>query len=219
MLSAATFAVLSGVASAVCPPEDFSTIKHFDLDGFIGKRWYIQQQMETSYLPKSQNYCVYAEYRRLTKKSFWGYEVGVHNHAEEQDGTIHDSNDGTIKGGGIMAKIVDEENGKLKVAPDFLPTLFAGPYWVIDYSEAEGYALISGGAPKKSSENGSCTTGSGTNDSGLWIFTRAQTTDLKLVSKVRGIAQGKGFDLTVLNQVDHSNCTNPVKMQPSEVMV
>jgi len=154
----------------------------------------------------------------LQKKSFWGYDVGVHNHAEEQDGTIHDS-DTDIKGGGILAKIVDQKTGKLEVAPYFLPTFLSGPYWVIDYNEAEGYSLISGGAPTESGKDGLCKTGSGTNNAGLWIFTRAQKADTKLVTKVRGIAQSKGFDLSVLNEIDHSNCSNLIKRQPSEVIV
>merc|ERR1712232_586441 len=140
------------------------------------------------------------------------------NHAEEQDGTIHDS-DKDIKGGGILAKIIDQKTGKLEVAPHFLPTFFSGPYWVIDYSEAEGYALISGGEPTVSGEGGLCKTGSGTNNAGLWIFTREQKTDDKLVSKVRGIAQKKGFDLSVLNQVVQSNCTNPENRQSYDVLV
>lgn len=218
MFRAMTLAGLVMAVSATCPPEGFSSIKDFDLDGFIAKRWYIQQLMETSYLPKTQNWCIYADYRKLAKKSFWGYDVAVHNHAEEQDGTIHDS-DKNIKGGGIYAKIVDEKAGKLEVAPWFLPTFLSGPYWVIDYNEEEGYALISGGAPTVSGKDGSCKTGTGTNDSGLWIFTRAQKTDAKLVSKVRGIAQSKGFDLSVLNPVDHTKCTESDEGRASDLIV
>jgi len=218
MFRATTLAGLAIAVAATCPPEGFSSIKDFDLDGFIAKRWYIQQMMETSYLPKTHNWCVYAEYRKLANKSFWGYDVAVHNHAEEQDGTIHDS-DKDIKGGGIYAKIVDEKAGQLGVAPWFLPTFLAGPYWIIDYNEEEGYALISGGAPKVSGKDGSCKTGTGTNDSGLWIFTRAQKTDAKLVSKVREIAQSKGFDLSVLNPIDHTNCTDMVEGLASDVIV
>jgi lipocalin len=217
MLMKSCLAVLVGSAAGACPPEDFSSITDFDLDGYISKRWYIQQVMETSYLPKSHNWCVYAEYQRLPKKSPNGYEVGVHNYAEEADGTIHDSNI-DIKGG-IMAKIVDEKTGKLTVAPNFLPTFLAGPYWVIAYDEAEGYSLVSGGAPKKDGEAGLCKTGSGVNDAGLWIFTRAQKTDEKLVAKVREIAMNKGFDLSVLRQVDHSNCTQSTSMHSSDVIV
>lgn len=91
------------------------------------------------------------------------------------------------------------------MAPCFLPTLLAGPYWVLDYDEAAGYALISGGAPTLPAEAG-CMTGSGTNGSGLWIFTREQKRDEALVQKVRAIAAQKGFDLSVLNDVDQSAC-------------
>merc|ERR1719498_1065184 len=101
-----------------------------------------------------------------------------------------------------MAKIVDQDAGQFKVAPWFLPTALAGPYWVIDYSEAEGYALVSGGPPTLEGKNGTCRTGTGTNDSGLWIFTREQQRNEQLISKVRGIAQSKGFDLSVLNHID-----------------
>lgn len=183
-----------------CPPKDFETVKDFDLDSFISKRWYIQQQMPVKYLPASQNRCVYAEYQ-LQKKSFWGYDVSVHNHAEEVAAphTAHDS------GKTLCAKVVDKSRGKLEVAPCFLPTALAGPYWVLDYNEAEGYALISGGAPKEAAEGG-CRTGTGTNGSGLWIFTRQQKRDEALVQKVRRIAQQKGFDLSVLNDVDQSAC-------------
>jgi len=219
MLSKTSLVVLVGSAAGACPPENFSSVKDFDLGGYISKRWYIQQQMETSYLPKSQNWCVYAEYHRLSdvfwgKKSFWGYDLGVHNHAEEVDGTIHDSGYQ-----GIMAKIVDAETGKLEVAPRFLPTFLSGPYWVIAYNEAEGYSLISGGAPKLDGMDNLCKTGSGTNDAGLWIFTRAQRTDEKLVAKVREIAKRKGFDLSVLNQVDQSNCTYSSSKHLSDVIV
>jgi lipocalin len=199
---------LLGVASSLpeigqpsCPPADFSTVQNFNVDAFVAHRWYIQQQMETKYLPSSQNRCVYAEYKLLDKPSFWGYNVDVHNHAEDvaPPHAVHDS------GSNICAKIVDKDAGKLEVAPCFLPTSAAGPYWVLDFNDTEGYALISGGAPTISSEAG-CKTGSGTNGSGLWIFTREQKRDETLIQKVRAIAQSKGFDLSVLNDVDQTEC-------------
>ena len=189
--------------AAQCPPAGFDTVKDFDLKSFIAKRWYIQQQMAIKYLPASQNRCVYAEYKLKEKPSTFGYDVSVHNHAElvEPPHTPYDSGDK------ICAKIVDKARGKLEVAPCFLPTFAAGPYWVIDYDEAAGYALISGGAPTIAAEKG-CKTGTDTNDSGLWIFTRAQKRDEELVQKVRAIASSKGFDLSVLNDVDQSDCGN-----------
>merc|ERR1719323_2284740 len=187
-----------------CPPKNFSTVKDFNLESFIQKRWYIQQQMSVQYLPASENRCVYADYSLLTKKSFWGYDVQVHNHAEDvkPPHAVHDS--GTT----ICAKIVDKNAGKLEVAPCFLPTLTAGPYWVLDYSETDGYALISGGPPTHAAPTG-CRTGKGVNDSGLWIFTREQKRDEGLVQKVRAIAASKGFDLSVLNDVDQTSCNAP----------
>jgi len=197
---------MAATPTASCPPEGFDTVEDFDLAKFISKRWYIQQQMAVNYLPASQNRCVYAEYQ-LREKSFWGYDVSVHNHAEEVAAPhkVHDS------GKTLCAKVVDKSRGKLEVAPCFLPTALAGPYWVLDYSEEEGYALISGGAPKESGADG-CKTGTGTNGAGLWIFTRQQKRDEALVQKVRSIAKSKGFDLSVLNDVDQSDCTETVAL-------
>jgi len=194
------------VAAAVCPPADFDTIDNFDLAAYSAKRWYIHQQMPTKYLPVDQNFCVYANYEKLEKKSFWGYDIDVHNHAEEKDGTVYDS-DKRVPGG-IKAKIEDEKRGKLQVGPGFLPPqIGSGEYWILDYVESEGYALISGGAPKFEGKDGKCTTGSGVNGSGLWIFTRESKRDDALIQKVRDIASDKGFDLSVLNDVDHTKCT------------
>ena len=89
---------------------------------------------------------------------------------------------------------------KLEVAPCFLPKYFAGPYWIVAYNETEGYALISGGQPTIVTDDG-CKSGDGTNNSGLWIFTRSQERDTELVAKVRTIASEAGFDLSVLNDV------------------
>jgi len=216
LIAAAAAALgLASTASgaAMCPPANFSTVENFDLDTFVSKRWYIQQQQEVHYLPKDQNSCVYAEYTKRASPSLFGYEVAVHNHAEDVNPPHKVYDSGSL----ICAKIVDQQRGKLEVAPCFLPKLFAGPYWVIDYDEGEGYALISGGAPTVATESG-CKTGSGINDSGLWIFTRQQARDQKLVDQVRSIAASKGFDVSVLNDVDQTRCTEPPKQSISMVV-
>lgn len=187
--------------SPTCPPANFSSMQGFNLKTFAQARWHIQQQMPVSYLPASQNRCVYADYELLQKKSFWGYDVQVHNHAEDV-APPHKAQD---SGSFICAKVVDEATGKLAVAPCFLPSITAGPYWVIAYSEADGYALVSGGAPSTSAPGG-CRTGEGVNNAGLWIFTRRQQRDEALVQKVRNLAVRKGFDISVLNDVDQSDC-------------
>lgn len=188
-----------------CPPANFSTVQNFDLTSFVNGRWYIQQQMAVSYLPVSQNRCVYAEYSLLPKKSFWGYDIQVHNYAEDVAPPYEAHDSGSL----LCAKVVDSSAGKLEVAPCFLPSFFAGPYWVLAFSQDEGYALISGGAPTHSAVGG-CRTGTGVNDAGLWIFTRQQQRDEALVSKVRGIASAKGFDLSVLNNVNQTECSEKV---------
>jgi lipocalin len=189
------------VAAATCPPEGFDTVENFDIGSFISAKWFIQQEMVTEYLPVSQNYCVAADYARKGK-SFFGWDIQVHNLAVEKDGTRHDS------GSFLCAKVVNEARGKLKVGPCFLPPWLpgaAGPYWVLAFDNEKGYALISGGAPTVEGDAG-CRTGSGVNGAGLWIFTRARRRDDALIAEVRAIAAMKGFDLSVLNDVDQTNC-------------
>ena len=127
-----TVVSVASLTAAVCPPPDFSTVQNFDLNSYVAGRWYIQEQMPTNYLPESQLYCVYAEYS-LGYHSL-GYEVTVHNHAEDVavPHAAHDS------GNTLCAKVVDEASGKLEVAPCSLSPSFAGPYWVVDYDESAG---------------------------------------------------------------------------------
>lgn len=203
------FALLAGAdarlsdtsALPTCPPKDFTTVQNFNIDAFIKSKWFIQQQMPVHYLPKTQNSCVTAQYTLEPKKTFWGYDVAVHNIAVDVAAPhkVHDS------GSLICAKIVDKAAGKLAVAPCFLPSFTAGDYWVLDFNDEEGWALISGGPPTIAAAGG-CQTGTGINGSGLWVFTRQQKRDEAVVQKVRGIAKGKGFDLSVLNDVDQTNC-------------
>merc|ERR1712146_164556 len=142
---------------------------------------------------------------KLKKKSFWGYTVQVHSYAQEKDGTKHDSKK-------IICAVKDSDfndDARLRVGLCALPRISSvttGPYWIVAYDEAKGYALVSGGQPSKPTHDGLCKTGSGVNNSGLWIFTRAQKRDDALVNEVRAIAEAKGFDLSVLNDVNQENC-------------
>mmetsp|Transcript_500 Transcript_500/g.557 ORF Transcript_500/g.557 Transcript_500/m.557 type:complete len:252 (-) Transcript_500:278-1033(-) len=181
-----------------CPKVQ--TQKDFDLDEFISKPWYIQAQAPTTYLPVSENYCVSAHYSKLAKKSFWGYEIQVHNIAQEANGKVHDSGS-TL----CAAEDTSPDPAKLEVAPCFLPKAVAGPYWVIAYDSTKGYALISGGQPTIKTAHG-CKSGSGVNDSGLWIFTTAQERDEAVVQEVKSLAAAQGFDVTILNDVDQTKC-------------
>ena len=50
--------------------------------------------------------------------------------------------------------------------------------------------------------------GTGVNGSGLWIFTRMQTRNEAVIQKVRSIALAKGFDLSVLQDINQTSCKN-----------
>lgn len=180
----------------------------FDLEAYISKPWFVQQQMATQYLPASWNYCVQAKYEKRQARGLWGWSIQVRNYAEEADGTVHSTGD-TLCADGASSS----DSAKLQVAPCFLPKIpgfFTGPYWVLEYSEAEGYALISGGQPAEWTPSG-CRTNSDrgtgvTSGAGLWIFTRAQARDEKLIEQVRGLASKQGFDVSVLEDVSQVGC-------------
>jgi apolipoprotein D and lipocalin family protein len=181
--------------------EKVETQPDFNLTSYISKPWFIQQQMPTQYLPVEKNYCVTARYEVMPKPTFWRYTIQVYNQAADQDGNVMDS--GTFLCAHNYKKT---DPAKLAVAPCFLPKAVSGRYWVLAYSEEEGYALVSGGQPFIETPFG-CRMGSGTNDAGLWIFTRVPNPSKGLVETVRRIANRKGFDLSVLNDVKHPNCT------------
>jgi len=164
--------------------------------------WYVHKQAVTSYSPIEWNYCTKATYRVRRRETFlWGYTIDVDNYAEDINGTVF--------GGPLCAAVDDgeeEDSSKLAVAPCFLPKLFTGPYWVVHYNELEGYALISGGQPTRETENG-CTAGSRTLNSGLWIFLRTPERDNEKIAIVEQLAIDAGFDISVLNNVVHEDCS------------
>merc|ERR1719433_329136 len=121
--------------------------------------------MVISYLQPDSFNCVTAEYALKDRPTFLGWSIDVSNRYILDSGEPQPNGD-------LCARTPDaSEPAKLQVAPCFLPSFLGGPYWIIAHNEAEGYALISGGQPTIQGENG-CKTGTGTNDSGLWIFTR-----------------------------------------------
>jgi lipocalin len=179
-----------------CPIVE--TVPNFNLTEYISAPWYVQQQAENAYSPIERNYCVMAEYAIKDNPSFWRYTVQVKNSAQNKLGVKY-------KAELCAYQTEGEDIGKLAVAPCFLPKFASGDYWIIAYNEDDGYALISGGQPTIQTPNG-CKTGTGTNNSGLWIFTRDQVRNDTLVNGVRNIAQEKGFDISVLNDVDQTIC-------------
>merc|ERR1712166_109129 len=200
LLGTATVLVSAAPMTSSCKPVEPAA--DFRLDAYLGK-WFIQQQMETKYLPKGRNYCVVAEYSRKSK-SLFGWDLNVHNRDQDADGTVHDSTKDT-KGAGLCAKVVNATNGKLEVAPCFLPPALSGPYWVIQATQ--GWALVVGGQPTIPTTAGLCKTGDGVNNAGLWIFSRQQTRNETQITLARNIATENGIDVSVLNDIDQTNCT------------
>jgi len=187
------FGLLCGGAQEEATCKTVSPVSGFNLDQFISAKWYAQEQQEVLYQPLENFYCVTAEYTKYENPTFWGYTIRVDNRSKDKDG--NDSN--AILG----AKLEGSPTvGELIVAPDFLPDVAGGPYWVVAYDEDEGYALISNGAPDEPSDNGGCTVTSFTGG-GLWIFTRDWRRDETLIQKVTGIAKDLGYDTSVLNTV------------------
>lgn len=188
-----------------CPPPDFNTQGAmeggFDFKWYTSAKWYAQAQMVISYLPADYFRCVTAEYTLLDKPTLLGYNIKVSNHAENDAGKPL----GPLTE--ICARVVNETAGKAEVSPCFLPTALAGPYWIEAFDKEAGWALVSGGPPKNEGANG-CKTGTGTNDSGLWIFTRKQERDDALVQKIKDLAEAKGFDTSVLKNTDQTNCSS-----------
>jgi len=184
-------------AAGKCPPEGFDSVETFDLDVYISKRWYVQQQMEGGLEPADLFQCQYAEYVMMQTKNFWGFEIQAHDHI--------DMNDGTNKDLHPCAKIADAKRGKLNVGECWLPQAVSGPLWVYTYNETAGYAAVGGGAPEHEFPSG-CRTGTGRIGGGLWIFTREQKRNEELVQDVRSELKKQGFDLDVLKDVDQSGC-------------
>jgi len=191
--------------AVTCPPEDFSTVEHFDLQRFISARWYVQQQMACALEPKDLFQCQYAEYTTMKDPSYWGFEIQGHDHIDMPDGSAKDLHP--------CVKVVDAARGKLEVGTCVMPLALTGPYWVVLYNETAGYAAVSGGAPKNAFPGG-CRTGTGHVDSGLWIFTRAQQRDEALVREVRGLLAARGFDLDALLDVDQRGCPDDSGRRP-----
>jgi len=191
-------------------------LKDVDIDTYIDGRWYIHQQAVTEYLPLEQNYCVFAEYTKSNDFSIWGYDIKVKNYSQTEDGVAIGS--GNEWYNSLCAFVKDESvPGELAVAPCFLPKWLSGPYWIVAYDEKKGYALISGGQPTVPTGNGKCTTGDGTNDSGLWIFARSPDRDDDLINEVRAMADDMGFDLSILNDVNHVGCDYDVQPGTTQV--
>jgi len=102
--------------------------------------------------------------------------------------------------------------GELAVGPRFLPDFLKGPYWIVHYDSDAGEAIITGGAPTQTGENGLCKGARGSffnpngNGEGLWVFTREAVPSEDRVSALTGKARELGLDTSVLVRVPQDGC-------------
>jgi lipocalin len=208
-------------AAANCPPKDFQVKSILNPLEFFNGKWFPLKQLPVIYQPVEDFYCVTAEYKIEKTKlcQFRGCDdivVRVFNGA----------NKGSVNGQRTTANL----NGIIKdpafpskasVGPRFLPSLFYGPYWVVEagsYSDlledktsfdGENYewAIISVGAPDVATQNG-CLPGVGRlNPEGVWLFSRKAIVPAEVTEKLTALAASKGFDVTALKTVVHEGCS------------
>jgi len=196
-------------------------VANFDLDQYIASTWYVQKQQVNGYQKPEDLFCVTATYN---KKDGGGELVEVSNRANE--GAINKGLQGKGKGifssfSSLCAKQLEDNTGKLEVQPCFLFNTFnpfdtAGPYWVIAVGEQYDWAIISGGQPSevisdgKDEKDGSvkCTTKeSGTNGSGLWLFTREPVASDAKIQLMESKLEAMGVSTSKLLSVAQKGCT------------
>ena len=196
--------LMTVAAAQTCSPDGFDTVSPFNTTRYLGQ-WYSIEQQEVAYLPVTWNYCTNTRYEQLDEDV-----VAVFNEASV--GSV----DGPQEGGEIRAIIPDlSDPSKLLVGPIEIPPALYGPYWVVAVGGAADdepyqWAVISGGPPTIPS-NGACRTRSSTvNKSGLWLFHRNPLPSTDDVQVLRETAKSLGFDLSVLNPVEHRGCNHTI---------
>jgi hypothetical protein len=201
---ASMVSIAAAALSGECPPPYFHTQGNLDLKWFTSSKWYIHQQMVINFHPADHFYCNTAEFGLREKTTLLGYDMKVTYNAENAAGKPL----GPLIPKTLCAKWKTGEaviEGKAVIAPCFVPSMWAGDYWVVAFGKDEDWALVSGGAPNLKGTDG-CKTNS--LDGGLWIFTRDQHRNESLVQKVRGVAKDQGFDLSVLLDTNHTSCAS-----------
>ena len=142
---------------------------------FFDGDWFIQWQTETKYLKAEYNKCVKATYR-VQPPSFFRYTVAIHNVAKSTNtGDWKDSNWLGFTLLGAQRHPDSQGLAKFLVAPHFLPSWFAGDYWIIAHdnkNKDDEFAVVCGGQPTIAVSDGYTYDTNATNRSGLWIFTR-----------------------------------------------
>ena len=184
----------------------------FNTTEYIRATWFIQQQQITGYQPPETLFCV-AQTLDATNRTvpfFSGNVVLVYNYGNvgAVNGPSENTNNFTL-----CARQPNESlPSQIINAPCFLPNALAGPYWVIAAGPSSfnySWAIVSGGPPTVKYKDGNCSTKqTGTNGSGLWLFTRARYGPQAdyYTSEMRDILIQKGYTTSQLLNVSQSGC-------------
>ena len=162
------FATLAGCASM---DSNLPTQAEVDLNKYMGK-WYEQARMPNNF-QKDCTSDTQADYVLNANNT-----ISVTNQCRDKEGSIK-----IASGEGRLAKISDPSSSKLKVrfAPEWLSWLpfVWGDYWILKLEGNYEYSLV--GTPNRKY---------------LWVLSRNQKADTKVVRRLLNYAQAQGFDVS-----------------------
>lgn len=194
--------------SGTRPIQNFS---YPDAANYIKYPWFPQFQNPQSYQTKDELQCTSAHYTKKVNEQKnavkeGGWFLDVSNMGE----TTNQANDTK---GFLCAKIhdLDKAEGWLDVGPCSMK--FGGPYWIVKYNDAEGYAIILGGMPdrmvlpdKESTLPVKCGFRNKMTN-GMWAFTRQRNPPAALKTKLMDIMNNElKLDTSDLLTTPQDNC-------------
>lgn len=171
--------------------------ENFDILQYISATWYPQYQNPQNFQKGDQINCGNATYSAKTG-GLWGWDVDVLNM-----GYGISTNEGFL--------CAEQQQGaKLVVGPCMTPTSMGSPYWVANYSESAGHAIVMGGQPERyDAATGKC--GYSRNmTNGMWIFSRTKVPSTAQMAVIDGLKDYLGntlnYDTSEMVRVDQVNC-------------
>lgn len=199
----------SVLTSESCPPV--STQKNVNQTEFVRATWYVQKQQPVAYQTKEDLFCVAATYvDDSTRKVpfFEGKVISVYNYGNRDrvNGPATNTANDTIL---CARQKNDEDPSKLLVAPCFLPNVLSGPYWILGAGPSPScyeWLVVSGGQPTVAYPDGCTTRTEGTNNAGLWVFSRSPVMDAKYMKDVDELLTTKNISRSQLIDVPQQGC-------------